>query len=247
VNPLTAFRWSLQTGQYTDLGVVDGVGTAAYDIDEQGNAVVADAAIVGVLAAIWTVDGHLQPIDSLPAGQTAFVRRIAGNLAVGGSAVMLAKGTSQPVVWTKRSFTLLGTLPGFDRGGVGAMNSSGVVTGINGSSMSNQNTAFVWERGFLRDLNTLSIGEMVFKRGVGVDEAGTIVAEADSTTAVVSVLLAPKPGISGDTNCDDSVDIDDLIAVILEWDELQSHADVTGDGVVNVDDMILVIENWSFG
>ena len=56
---------------------------------------------------------------------------------------------------------------------------------------------------------------------------------------------------SGDINSDGFVNVQDLISVILHWNETcpppppDCPWDVTGDGVVNVSDMIQVIVNWT--
>jgi hypothetical protein len=51
--------------------------------------------------------------------------------------------------------------------------------------------------------------------------------------------------VSGDAYPDCTVNVDDIIAVILAWGEHVSPADITGDGTVDVNDLIMVIENWS--
>jgi hypothetical protein len=53
----------------------------------------------------------------------------------------------------------------------------------------------------------------------------------------------------GDVNGDGSVDVDDLIAVILAWGPCPAPpadcpADVNNSGAVDVDDLIMVILNW---
>ncbi|MCI0675919.1 MAG: alpha/beta hydrolase fold domain-containing protein, partial [Phycisphaerales bacterium] len=59
------------------------------------------------------------------------------------------------------------------------------------------------------------------------------------------LLEAPRPS---DTNCDGTVNITDLLAVIAAWGPCPSTgpcpADVTGDEVVNIDDLLYVIANW---
>jgi hypothetical protein len=49
-----------------------------------------------------------------------------------------------------------------------------------------------------------------------------------------------------DTNADGFIDVDDLLAVIMDWDTDGSmrFADVNGDGVVDVDDLVEVILAW---
>jgi len=64
----------------------------------------------------------------------------------------------------------------------------------------------------------------------------------------VTVTLAAQP-CAGDTNCDGTVNVDDLIAVILGWGACAHPpgacpADVNGSGSVDVDDLIAVILAW---
>jgi hypothetical protein len=55
-------------------------------------------------------------------------------------------------------------------------------------------------------------------------------------------------GIVGDLDCDDVVNVNDLLEVISAWGPCPPNqscsADITGDGVVNVNDLLLVISNW---
>ncbi len=48
-----------------------------------------------------------------------------------------------------------------------------------------------------------------------------------------------------DVNGDGTVDVQDLIAVLLAWGTADRAADVTNDGIVDVADLIEVISNWS--
>jgi endonuclease/exonuclease/phosphatase (EEP) superfamily protein YafD len=63
-------------------------------------------------------------------------------------------------------------------------------------------------------------------------------------------LRPPAPSITGDTNGDGVVDVDDLTAVILGWGDCPPApqpcpADLNDDGTVNVDDLTLIILNWT--
>jgi hypothetical protein len=76
-------------------------------------------------------------------------------------------------------------------------------------------------------------------------------AVANRNTDNVSILLSacPDEQIPGDANGDGSVDVDDLIAVILGWGPCpkppaECPADVNDSGTVDVDDLIMVILNW---
>jgi hypothetical protein len=49
-----------------------------------------------------------------------------------------------------------------------------------------------------------------------------------------------------DTDQDGMVNVDDLLAVILDWGSCSEEcpADVNGDGQVNVDDLVIVLTAW---
>jgi hypothetical protein len=65
---------------------------------------------------------------------------------------------------------------------------------------------------------------------------------------ITTGTLEFNPPRTGDTNCDGAVDVDDLIAVILNWGPCQPGvpcpADVNHDGAVDSDDLVTVILNW---
>jgi hypothetical protein len=56
--------------------------------------------------------------------------------------------------------------------------------------------------------------------------------------------LLDQVACSGDVNRDGTVDVDDLVAVILAWGTIDCSADANDDGSVNVDDLIAVIIAW---
>lgn len=66
----------------------------------------------------------------------------------------------------------------------------------------------------------------------------------------LSILIGAKaPSRLGDTNGDDAVNIDDLVAVITGWGRCPAPptacpGDLDGNGVVNIDDLVRVITNW---
>ncbi|MHC5001826.1 MAG: right-handed parallel beta-helix repeat-containing protein [Planctomycetota bacterium] len=58
--------------------------------------------------------------------------------------------------------------------------------------------------------------------------------------------LVPIPDCPADVDGNGAVDVDDLVAVILDWGNggVDLRTDVTGDGTVNVDDLVAVILAW---
>jgi hypothetical protein len=62
----------------------------------------------------------------------------------------------------------------------------------------------------------------------------------------VGFVLTPVFPIPGDTNCDELVNVDDLLRVLEDWGPCHTcSADINGDFVVGPLDLFTVIENWS--
>jgi hypothetical protein len=62
----------------------------------------------------------------------------------------------------------------------------------------------------------------------------------------VGFVLSPLVPMSGDTNCDNRVDIDDLLNVINSWGRCpECPADFDNDDDVDIDDLLIVINQWS--
>jgi hypothetical protein len=67
------------------------------------------------------------------------------------------------------------------------------------------------------------------------------------------MILTPIPPTIGDVDCNDRVDIDDLLGVITRWSETSNPtptmpgnpADLDHDGIVGLGDLVTVIEHWS--
>jgi hypothetical protein len=76
---------------------------------------------------------------------------------------------------------------------------------------------------------------------LGVSETGRIVTAGNG----VSYVLQPLPNTVGDTNCDQQVNVTDLLKVIADWGQAFSSADVNADGVVNVHDLMIVVLHWN--
>lgn len=87
---------------------------------------------------------------------------------------------------------------------------------------------------------------MTLDEATAVNDSGQIVCVGeDAKGDLVSFLLTPILGITGDTNCDRSVNIDDLLAVIQWWGPGASYGDLNGDRIVNILDLLIVIDNWN--
>jgi hypothetical protein len=87
----------------------------------------------------------------------------------------------------------------------------------------------------LLDMSIPSVSNSGRMAGVGLD------LQSDK----VGVLLTPIAPIVGDTNCDEVVDVDDLLQVINSWGDSGGFADLDGSGLVDAEDIYRVILNWS--
>jgi hypothetical protein len=77
---------------------------------------------------------------------------------------------------------------------------------------------------------------------VGVD---LVPAEGgDEFEAILRLQLPGSADCPADVDGTGTVDVDDLVAVILAWGTDDPDADVTGDGTVDVDDLVEVILSW---
>ncbi len=239
VNPQTAFIWSANSG-YTDLGLINGFGTAAHDINDLGQVAIADSIIAGTVAGLWTGTQFI-PTPPMPDGSTPFPRRINNLGAIAGTA-SLGASTSQPFVWLGGRVDLLGTLPGANRGGSGGITSEGTVTGLN-TLIGGGQRAYVWAHNEMRDLTALvNQPGFILTRGMGISENGIIIADAPSSTCAVLSPVLPR---LGDTNCDAIVNVADLLAVIMNWGPCENCVqDMNHDGQVEHQDLLIVIMNW---
>lgn len=53
-----------------------------------------------------------------------------------------------------------------------------------------------------------------------------------------------EPGIPGDLNEDDEVNIDDIKLLMAKWGENYTEFDLNNDGVIDVKDLSIIVENW---
>jgi uncharacterized membrane protein len=248
VFPKTAFIWSPESG-FLDLGIVDGWSTFGVDIAEDG--VVAVGVGFG-LAAHWWDGRNAASVGTLPGSDGLTPWGIGNGHRVVGSALFIQGATSWSVPFDFHNgvLTALPVLDAVNRSCLAqAVSSDGLVVGACQTVGGPGNwLPCAWHAGGITDLRDRiqSAPGIVFGSGVGISETGRILCAARSAGRDVTVVLAPLPGVLGDTNCDEIVNTDDLIAVILDWGETSSPADVTHDGIVNVDDLILVIQSWTF-
>jgi hypothetical protein len=104
----------------------------------------------------------------------------------------------------------------------------------------------------IEDLIVNDVGHWYVTNGYGltINNARQMAVPAHNDVTGQGGIVLLTPIIEGDANGDGSVNVDDLIAVILAWGSCPAPptpcpADVTGDGVVNVDDLLLVLTHWT--
>ena len=115
-------------------------------------------------------------------------------------------------------------------------------------------TAFVWHDGVMEQLDDLIPPEIKANIHIhiacAINNAGQIVGMADAldnSGDQIAVRLTPIPPTPGDFNCDDLVNVEDLLGVIINWgaDGGDGPADFNIDHTVDVDDLLVVLGNWS--
>ncbi len=104
-------------------------------------------------------------------------------------------------------------------------------------------TPLVWQSGLLADLRTLVDPELPFlRRGWDINEGGTILAEENRGTVVLSPVWRV-----GDLTGDCHVSIEDLVIVLGNFGygaESFPQGDIDGDGCVLLSDLALIFGHW---
>ncbi len=243
--PETAFIWSQRDG-FTDLGLINGFGTTASDINNFG-VVTGNMAVRNVLHPFAWNGSEVTDLGTTAGFNTrgeaindTNVVAGYGNLAPGfGVPVRGFAGDASPL-------NDIGTLPGYERSFLVAINNAGLAVGECTAMGSSAATGILWDGVRLRDIQTMLIdpGEVDLYSATAIDESGRVTCVADVALAVIALVLEPV-FVQGDVTGDCAVELADLLIVIRDWGKSGSPADVTGDGVVNVSDLLMVIANWT--
>jgi uncharacterized membrane protein len=239
-------------GEVTDLGVMNGPRSEATDITEN-NIVVGwtggGLLVTGTQGFLWH-DGQLTIMDAIPDGLSSAARAAndAKQVLLWGHLDPQPATRTRSFLWERGRMTDIGVLPGFDSTSARSINSSSVVIG-SCTNLGLNGERFVWHAGAMHILanlifNTEDLNNFV---PVRINDRGEIIASARTNTGTrVAVVLAPVAHAPGDTDCDQVINIDDLLHVINSWGPCENcPADLTGEGIVNIHDLIMVIENWT--
>lgn len=253
VNPTTAFIWSAPAG-FTDLGVIDGRATEAAGINNAGLTSISTgfSADAGSLAYLWS-GRRPTPIGFVPGGLSSGIGRInsEGWVIVGG---LLQQSPLQLAAFIRRpdgAFLRLLPLSGDFSAGLRSINRMGVVGGQSNSGLTSPivRTACLWRQGQVTTLASMIVG----------DPGGTLTSALVSDSHVIAAegyggpngnasmvfVYTPQFGRSGDTNCDQQINVTDLLHVLSAWGPCGGcSADLNGDSAVEVFDLVEVIMNW---
>jgi uncharacterized membrane protein len=242
--PFDAFTWSAATG-FRSLGLIDGMSTSGYDINDAGQVAVNANPSAISSAYSWNVN-QIQAVAPLLGSVQTFLRGINNKGQLAGVSVFAQGTPNQSFVWNAGYFDLIRHLPGYDLGGAVAVNDAGQTVGLLASSGSSPSRGFIWQSGIIREVNTLYSGPTYnVSRADAISNSGQIVADGVVSGHSLTILLDPIK-VMGDADCNQIVNMDDLLSVIKAWGPCGGCAtDFNGDNIVNIDDLIVVLQYWN--
>ncbi len=251
-SPYNGYIWSSLAG-FLDLGIMSGSSSAAYDITESG--IVLGWTGEGWLSGqgfLWK-DGAATFLGLVPGGSTSDPLALSEEgVVVGGGLVPSPSpaypyGVNAAFIWKSGSFTMLGTLPGYEISQAKGVNALGQVVGrsygVNGNA--NIRRAFIWQNDLMTDLNDLvPPGLGTISNASLVADDGTIMAYRGSDTLILKPVNVPI----GDLDLDCRVGILDFLNLLEHWGPCpvasDCCADFDGDGVVGFTDFAMLLGSW---
>lgn len=264
--PRQAVIWTERTG-FQELGMVSGLGSGARDISENGIVTGwtgSNAAFDPEARAFVFQAGQATIIDPIPAGYTSTGRCVNGAGHVG----IQGMSQSQPVILYHSYIYCFGdwidlpTPTGFDRTFPNTVSDTEFVVGAcsnsaNGSSF----RACVWQSGKVSLLKyritPVPWNPNLSNSATDVANDGAILVNGRLGTGSLQVafIIRPLPqspddpkccSFPGDANCDQIINIDDLVQVVTHWGPCKAcPSDLDHNNVVNIDDLVMVITHWS--
>ena len=252
-----AVKW-IDGGPPVDLNLPVGPTNVANDVNANGDICgwmgVAPGPPFFATAFVKYSDGTIIDLGVPPGGLTSNALAIndAGEIC-GGYAQINSGGSgsiTHAFLWTKGSWQDLGTLPGYTHSVAIDINNAQETIGYCQNIGSEYQPAFIWRDGVMTALNDLipSQSGFIIRQANGMNASGQITGWGIGPTGTVAFLLTPIPAFMGDYNCDQTVNVDDILGVINHWSLAPfggSPADFNDDGIVDVQDLFIVINNWS--
>jgi probable HAF family extracellular repeat protein len=165
--------------------------------------------------------------------------------------------TQQPrrraCAWIDGAFIDLGVIPGATISHALDISDAREIVGYCEGPGTASDRAFLWRDGAMTDLSVLvPPGGIIPTSAAAINNSGQIAGGAlllPDNDGVAFRLTPALPAIPGNTNCDDQVNADDLINVILHWNADGPvggrPADVNRDNRIDMDDLLAVLLNWS--
>ena len=253
---LQAFLW--KDSQLNLLDMPLGPYSVANDISDSGSICgwMGEAPLTSH-AFLWH-EGVVTDLGVIAGGQSAQARGISknGRYVCGGGVLPMGEGgplTIHAFLWSEGTMTDLGTLPSQPRSLAYAVNDSGIVVGASYNE-DLVGHAFVGRNGVMYRLSDLVYPPqptLTIRQATAINNAGQIAGQAGIPGGNAAIRLTPIPPTSGDCNCDQRVNVNDLLNVIYAWNTPGTpnaqggSADLNQDKTVNVDDLWIVLNNWA--
>jgi len=247
ISPWNAFVWSTKDG-FTDLGLINGLSTAAHDINEDGIISGQTQASFDQRGFVYQ-DTTLTVLQPIPPGFTTSASSINGKGQVTVSELIKGGGagglSTLLFVWNDGTFLPLESIDKHTSLPAD-INDFGTITGkATPYESSGQPLATLWDDSAIYLLHDLLLTEADFqlKRGVAANSFGQILVQANDDS-VIALILEATNRPTGDVTSDCEVDVDDLIALLDLWGQTDSPADIDNNGLVNVSDLLLLLTHW---
>jgi len=246
--PVHAYIW--RDGEFTDLQPwMEALSSLGADVNDAGQVAGSrwndDAE--DFIAFIWH-EGNLTDLGPIPGGYASKAKVInsAGEVAGDGKIPADPSYDWHGFFYSEGEMIDLGTLPTFAESRARDMNDNGMIVGSCQESYEEpRTTAFLWCDGTMWNLNDLIPpgSGLYLSWGGSINNAGQIVV---ATFGREALLLTPIPWKPGDIDCNDKVNVRDLLILLGSWGPCppppdDCDADLDGDGEVDVFDLLILL------
>jgi V8-like Glu-specific endopeptidase len=238
---------------YTAVSAVDVL--AEFDDNFQTNQGWTTSNTMGVLTGFWqrvtpTATGSAVPQSDADGSGMCYVTDNAQGADIDGGSVTL----TSPVMDATGTGAAISYWRWFDTSQINTdtllvqVSDNGGSTWVNLESFSSTTGAWVKKDWTISQIAGITPTNQFRIRFTATDAGSGSTVEAGVDGVKLTTLECGGPSCLPDVNNSGAVDVDDLIAVILEWGCVDPpgpcDADVDGDGIVGVDDLIAVILAW---